>query len=150
MDIVEYKYSIDNIESVASAILKEATSKTILFYGDMGVGKTTLIKVLSKQLGSRENINSPTFSIVNEYKLPDGLIYHFDLFRIKNEEEALNFGIEDYLFSNQWVFIEWPEKLEGLLPDQSNNIQIKLNKDGSRTINLSTNTNLTQNKAKMQ
>ena len=148
MDIMEYNYSIDNLESVASAILKNATSKTLLFYGDMGVGKTTLIKELSKQLGSHENVNSPTFSIVNEYQIINGLIYHFDLFRIKDEEEALNFGIEEYLYSNEWVFIEWPEKLGSLLPEYSNDIELILNIDDSRTLKLSTKTNLTQEKAK--
>ena len=138
MNIIEYNYSIDNIESVASALLSKATSKTLLFYGDMGVGKTTLIKELSKQLGSIANVNSPTFSIVNEYEIKDGLLYHFDLFRIKNEEEALNFGIEDYLFSNEWIFIEWPEKLGTLLPENTNDIRILLNSDGSRTLKLIT------------
>lgn len=150
MNSIEYKYSIENIESIASVLLKEATSKTLLFYGEMGVGKTTLIKELSKQLGSIENVNSPTFSIVNEYELKDGLIYHFDLYRIKDEEEALNFGIEDYLYSDQWVFIEWPEKLGNLLPENSNEIEIILNIDGSRTLKLSTENNLTQEKAKKQ
>ncbi|MGV8814258.1 MAG: tRNA (adenosine(37)-N6)-threonylcarbamoyltransferase complex ATPase subunit type 1 TsaE [Gelidibacter sp.] len=150
MKSIEYKYSIENIESIASALLKEATSKTLLFYGEMGVGKTTLIKELSKQLGSIENVNSPTFSIVNEYEVKDGLIYHFDLYRIKDEEEALNFGIEDYLYSGQWVFIEWPEKLGNLLPENSNEIEFILNIDGSRTLKLSRENNLTQEKAKKQ
>lgn len=150
MNVIEYNYSIEKLESVASAILKEVSSKTLLFYGDMGVGKTTLIKELSKQLGSIENVNSPTFSIVNEYELKDGLIYHFDFFRIKNEEEALNFGIEDYLFSNQWLFIEWPEKLGRLLPEDYNEIEITLNIDSSRTLKLSTKTNLTIESEKFQ
>ena len=150
MDIFEFKYSIENIKSTASAVLKDATSKTLLFYGEMGVGKTTLIKELSKQLGSIDVVNSPTFSIVNEYEIGGGLIYHFDLFRINNEEEALNFGIEDYLFSDQWIFIEWPEKLGVLLPENSNEIEIILNEDGSRTIRLSTKAELTREKAKMQ
>ncbi|MCL8006200.1 tRNA (adenosine(37)-N6)-threonylcarbamoyltransferase complex ATPase subunit type 1 TsaE [Gelidibacter japonicus] len=145
-----FKYPIEDIESVASAILKQATSKTLLFYGDMGVGKTTLIKALSKQLGSTSNVSSPTFSIVNEYEIEDGLIYHFDLYRIKDEEEALNFGIEDYLFNDQWIFIEWPDKLVSFLPEKFNKIEIKLNLDGSRTLKLSSNTNLTQKKAKKQ
>ncbi len=150
MDIFEFKYSIENIKSTASAVLKDATSKTLLFYGEMGVGKTTLIKELSKQLGSIDIVNSPTFSIVNEYEIEGGLIYHFDLFRINNEEEALNFGIEDYLFSDQWIFIEWPEKLGVLLPENSNEIEIILNEDGSRTIRLSTKAELTREKVKMQ
>lgn len=145
-----FKYPIEDIESVASAILKQVTSKTLLFYGDMGVGKTTLIKALSKQLGSTSNVSSPTFSIVNEYEIEDGLIYHFDLYRIKDEEEALNFGIEDYLFNDQWIFIEWPDKLVNFLPEKFNKIEIKLNLDGSRTLKLSNNTNLTQKKAKKQ
>ena len=150
MDIFEFKYSIENIKSTASAVLKDATSKTLLFYGEMGVGKTTLIKELCKQLGSIDVVNSPTFSIVNEYEIGGGLIYHFDLFRINNEEEALNFGIEDYLFSDQWIFIEWPEKLGVLLPENSNEIEIILNEDGSRTIRLSTKAELTREKVKMQ
>ncbi len=150
MELIEYNYSIDTIDSVASSILKEVTSKTLLFYGDMGVGKTTLIKALVKQLGSLENVNSPTFSIVNEYELKDGLIYHFDLFRISNEEEALNFGIEDYLYSNHWIFMEWPEKLGDLIPENFNKIEIKVNLDGSRTLKLITKIKLTEEKAKMQ
>jgi len=147
---MKLKYSIEDIESVASALLKGASSKTLLFYGDMGVGKTTLIKALSQQLGYHFNVNSPTFSIVNEYEIEDGLIYHFDLYRIQDEEEALNFGIEDYLYSDQWVFVEWPEKLGSLLPEPSNKIEILLNTDGSRTLKLSTEPNLTKEKAKIQ
>lgn len=147
---MKFKYPIEDIESVASAILKQVTSKTLLFYGDMGVGKTTLIKALSKQLGSTSNVSSPTFSIVNEYEIEDGLIYHFDLYRIKDEEEALNFGIEDYLFNDQWIFIEWPDKLVSFLPEKFNKIEIKLNLDGSRILKLSNNTNLTQKKVKKQ
>ena len=147
---MKFQYSIEDIESVATAILEQATSKTLLFYGEMGVGKTTLIKALSKQLGSTSNVSSPTFSIVNEYEIKDGLIYHFDLYRIKDEEEALNFGIEDYLFDGHWVFIEWPDKLGSFLPEKFNKIEIKLNLDSSRILNLSTKTNLTKQKAKKQ
>ena len=141
MHIKNYTYTINDIEAVASAIIKEATSKTLLFYGDMGVGKTTLIKALSKHLGTLENVSSPTFSIVNEHEIPGGLIYHFDLYRINHEEEALNFGIEDYLFSNEWVFIEWPEKLGSLLPEFSNKVEVKLNADCSRSLKLYTKPN---------
>lgn len=138
---MDLTYPLKDIESVADAVLKNMTSKTLLFYGDMGVGKTTLIKALSKKLGSLANVNSPTFSIVNEYEIEDGLIYHFDLFRIKDEEEALNFGIDDYLFSKHYNFIEWPERIGSLLPEEANKIEIKLNLDGSRTLKLSTDIN---------
>lgn len=138
---MDLTYPLEDIESVADAVLRHITSKTLLFYGDMGVGKTTLIKALSKKLGSVANVNSPTFSIVNEYEIEDGLIYHFDLFRIKDEEEALNFGIEDYLFSKHYNFIEWPERISSLLPEEANKIEIKMNLDGSRTLKLSTDIN---------
>lgn len=138
---MEFNYLLKDIESVADAVLKHSTSKTLLFYGEMGVGKTTLIKALSKQLGSSANVSSPTFSIVNEYETENGLIYHLDLYRIENEEEALNFGIEDYLCSDQWLFIEWPERIANLLSEDSNKIEIKLNLDGSRTLTLRIDTN---------
>lgn len=147
---MEFKFSIEDIEQVADTVLKNTTSRILLFYGDMGVGKTTLIKSLSKQLGSSSRVSSPTFSIVNEYEIDHGLIYHFDLYRIKNEEEALNFGIEDYLFSDHWIFMEWPEKLGSFLPENFNAIELLLNEDGSRTLKLNTKFNLNQKKAKMQ
>ncbi|WP_051209958.1 tRNA (adenosine(37)-N6)-threonylcarbamoyltransferase complex ATPase subunit type 1 TsaE [Gelidibacter mesophilus] len=147
---MEFNYRIEDIEKVAEGVLKNMTSKTLLFYGDMGVGKTTLIKVLSKQLGSISSVSSPTFSIVNDYEIDKGLIYHFDLYRIKNEEEALNFGIEEYLYSDQWIFVEWPEKLGNLIPENSNKIELLVNIDGSRTLKLTTQTNLNQEKVKMQ
>lgn len=110
----------------------------------MGVGKTTLIKALVKALGSDDVVTSPTFSIVNEYKIFKESIFHFDFYRIENEEEALNFGIEDYLHSDSWIFMEWFEKIPHLLPKNNNVIVLKLNKDGSRTLKLKQ--NLTTNK----
>ena len=86
--------------------------KKFIFIGDMGVGKTTLIKELSLQLGVNDTITSPTFSIINEYNsLKDLKVYHFDLYRIKDENEALDFGIEEYLYSDDYCFIEWPERI---------------------------------------
>jgi len=101
----------------------------------MGVGKTTLIKELIKQLGSLDNVSSPTFSLVNEYDSRKGeKIYHFDFYRIKSEEEALDMGIEDYLYSDIWCFIEWPEKVKNLLPLNAVEIHLTLNEDGTRNI----------------
>src|SRR5690606_22443900 len=109
---MEITYHLDNIDLVAEVVVDHLTSKIVLLYGDMGVGKTTLIKAIVNTLDSEDIANSPTFAIVNEYQTPKDTIYHFDLYRIKNEEEALNFGMDDYLASNSWLFIEWPDIIQ--------------------------------------
>ena len=141
---LEITYHIDELETVAQQILEHASSKTLLFYGDMGVGKTTLIKSLVKTLGSSDDVSSPTFSIVNEYAAVKSLIYHFDLYRISDEEEALNFGFEDYLNTSNWVFIEWPENAMNLMPEDANSIEISHINKTSRSLKLSQNRTLTQ------
>ena len=103
----------------------------------MGVGKTTLIKELCKQLKVLDNISSPTFSLVNEYQTASQeVIYHFDFYRIDDEEEALDMGIEDYLESGNWCFIEWPENIENLLPLDAVEIHLSLLEDNQRNIQL--------------
>lgn len=129
---MEINYELNEVELVAKQIIKQATSKTLLFYGNMGVGKTTLIRALVKELGSNDDVSSPTFSIVNEYETKDSLIYHFDLYRIKDLEEAYNFGIEDYLNSDNWIIIEWPEQIEPILEHSFNTINIELNSETNR------------------
>jgi tRNA threonylcarbamoyladenosine biosynthesis protein TsaE len=141
---VEIVYHIDNVEEVAKQLLKNISTKTILLYGDMGVGKTTLIKYIVKVIGSHDEVSSPTFSIVNEYESKNDLIYHFDLYRIKDLEEAYNFGIEDYLYSNKWVIIEWPNIIESIVPKQFDRIDLELNADNSRTLKLNYKPNLTE------
>lgn len=131
---MEMTYSHKELPLVAKNILASSTSRVFLFYGAMGVGKTTLIKELSHQLGAEELASSPSFSIVNEYKIPDDLIYHFDFYRIENSREAWDLGFEDYLYSGHYVFIEWPEKVAKLLPDDSVKIKIEKNENGSRTL----------------
>ena len=94
-------------------------NKIWLFVGEMGAGKTTTIKNICEQLEVRDEVSSPTFSIVNEYLSPQkGVIYHFDCYRIEDEDEAFEIGIEDYFYSGNLCFIEWPQKIESFIPEQ--------------------------------
>ena len=129
---MEIKYSLNQIEDVANKLITNAKSKVLLFKGEMGVGKTTLIKSIVKALGSQDEVSSPTFSIVNEYEADHGIIYHFDLYRIKDIEEAYNFGIEDYLDSDSWILIEWPEKIKSILPGNSAVVELNIASKSNR------------------
>ncbi len=130
---MEILFSLDEINDVAKKILSEKPKKVILFYGNMGVGKTTLIKSLAKELGVNEVTSSPTFSLVNEYQINENqYIYHFDVYRLKNETEALDMGIDEYLYSGNWCFIEWAENIPNLIPDEHSIIKIDLLPDGKR------------------
>lgn len=129
-------YEISDIHKIAKDVIKNSTSKTLCFYGDMGAGKTTLIKAIVKELGVSNETSSPTFSIVNEYysDSEELIAYHFDFYRLNNEEEALDLGLEDYLYANCWTFIEWPEKIKSYLPQQTTNIHITVLENSSREI----------------
>ena len=130
-------YQLSDLPAVAEQILEKAASKILLFYGEMGSGKTTLIKELAKQLGVEDVTSSPTFSLVNEYHSRNGeILYHFDFYRIEDEEEAYDMGIEEYLDSKAWCFIEWPENVENLLPLESVVIKLTINPDNTRTIQI--------------
>jgi len=134
---MEIIFSLDEIKQVAKKILVEKPHKVILFHGTMGVGKTTLIKALAKELGVTDATSSPTFSIVNEYQAEENQkVYHFDMFRLKSEIEALDMGIEDYLFSGNWCFIEWAEKIPNLLPDNFTTINLYQTVDSKRHLRL--------------
>ena len=113
---MKIKFSLEKIDEIAKKVLQNSSTKIIIFSGQMGSGKTTLISSISKILGSNSTVSSPTFSIINEYELPNDKIYHFDFYRIKNYTEALDIGFEEYLKSDCWNFIEWPEKIYPLLP----------------------------------
>jgi tRNA threonylcarbamoyladenosine biosynthesis protein TsaE len=134
---MEILFSLDEIAQVAQKILSENPAKVIVFNGPMGAGKTTLIKVLSQSLGVNDATSSPTFALVNEYENQQReKIYHFDMYRLKSEMEALDFGIEDYLYSGHWCFIEWAEKISNLLPEQYARIDLNVLPDGKRKLTL--------------
>lgn len=114
---METVYKLQEINQVAQNIVASLGTKVLCFYGDMGSGKTTFIKALVSALGSADTVSSPTFSIVNEYRTPTDTIFHFDLYRVKDIEELYQIGIEDYLESDAWIFIEWPQVIEDLLPE---------------------------------
>jgi tRNA threonylcarbamoyladenosine biosynthesis protein TsaE len=130
-------FLLSEVPIIAKEIIQNSTSKIILFHGDMGVGKTTLIKEICKILGTEDLISSPTFSIVNEYITSnDETIFHFDFYRIDNEEEAYNIGVEDYFDSNHWCLIEWPSVVENLLPLENVNVYLTVLEDGQRNIQI--------------
>ncbi len=134
---MQQNYTLQGILKIAKEIIATVDSKILLFNGEMGVGKTTLIKEIVKQLGVDDVANSPTFSLVNEYRTKDGkTIYHFDFYRINSEEEVYDIGIEDYFDSDAWCFIEWGEKVENLLPLDIVNINIVAISESERTIEI--------------
>ena len=134
---MEITFSLEEINNVAELIVAAKPNKVILFNGEMGAGKTTFIKQLCKTLGVTEATSSPTFSLVNEYEAANRqLIYHFDFYRLKKETEALDMGVDDYLYSGNWCFIEWPEKIAGLLPESYSTITIEVLSDNKRLLKL--------------
>ena len=123
---MEKTYSLSEIETVAKNLLPYLTNKVILVNGDMGAGKTTMIKALCKALNSPDVVSSPTFSLINEYRTAnDQPLYHFDCYRIENEEEAYDFGAEEYLHSGHLCFIEWSENIASLLPEKYSSLIIE-------------------------
>ncbi len=111
--------------------------KIIAFYGEMGAGKTTFIAALCKVLGVEDVVNSPTFTIINEYRTCDGApIYHFDFYRINKLQEAMDIGFDEYVYGGGLCLIEWPEKIEDILPEETLRVSITVGDDGFRTINL--------------
>ncbi len=137
---MEIEFDIADIHLVAAQILSEANSKIILFYGEMGAGKTTLIKEIARAVGVKDATSSPTFSLVNEYLINDHeLFYHFDMYRLNSEIEAYDMGMDEYLHSGNWCCIEWPEKVPNLIPDHCTKIEISVLQDGNRKVIISQN-----------
>ncbi|NRT10650.1 tRNA (adenosine(37)-N6)-threonylcarbamoyltransferase complex ATPase subunit type 1 TsaE [Flavobacterium sp. 14A] len=134
---MEFIFSLEDIASVAEIIVIQNPHKVILFHGEMGAGKTTFIKQFCKTLGVTEATSSPTFSLVNEYQTTDHqTVYHFDFYRLKNENEALDMGADDYFYSGNWCFIEWAENVPNLIPDEHSVITIEVLEDGKRLLHL--------------
>jgi len=130
--------SLDSIHETAQEFIAEiGENKVFAFNGKMGAGKTTFVKAICEVLGVKEIINSPTFSIVNEYEAADGkIIYHFDCYRINNFQEAQDFGAEEYLYSGNLCFIEWSENIAALLPDSMVNVNIEEVENGKRIVTI--------------
>lgn len=134
---MEITFSLNEIANVAELIVAANPNKVILFNGDMGAGKTTFIKQLCKTLGVTDATSSPTFSLVNEYEAANNLlVYHFDFYRLKKETEALDMGVDDYLYSGNWCFIEWAENILNLIPEIHSIISIEALPDGKRLLKL--------------
>ncbi|AND62988.1 tRNA threonylcarbamoyladenosine biosynthesis protein TsaE [Flavobacterium covae] len=134
---MKLEYYLDRIEEVAAQVLASNPEKVVLFNGEMGVGKTTFIKTLCKVLGVQEATSSPTFSLVNEYQTNyNEIVYHFDVYRLKSQVEALDMGIDEYLYSGHWCFIEWAEKIADLIPEKHTVISISTLEDGKRILHL--------------
>ena len=136
---MELNFEINNeneLDFISKEIFEKFKSKVFLFYGEMGVGKTAFIKSICKHLNVIDVVSSPTFSIVNQYvNDQDEFMYHFDFYRTNNKNEIFDIGYEEYLFSDSFCFIEWPERLENLLPNKYLEIKMKL-RDGNRVIKI--------------
>lgn len=122
---------ITELNKVAKTIIESIDEKNVIcFYGKMGVGKTALIKDICSELGVKDNVSSPTFSIVNEYISFEGKsVFHFDFYRIEDEREALDLGYEEYFYKNSLCFVEWPEKIKSLIPNNVLNVKILVDKE---------------------
>lgn len=129
-------YTLENIEEAAKSLIAISQTRFLCFNGAMGAGKTTLIKAVVSQLEGQEQASSPTFSIVNEYQYQNGKLlgFHFDFYRLETESEALDLGIEDYFNENSWLFVEWANKVESLLPSSYTKISINTLDDLSREL----------------
>ncbi|WP_242158425.1 tRNA (adenosine(37)-N6)-threonylcarbamoyltransferase complex ATPase subunit type 1 TsaE [Aestuariivivens sediminis] len=133
---MEIVYDLNEVDDVGKWLRANVSSKILLFKGEMGAGKTTLIKSFVKALESDDEVSSPTFSIVNEYESRQGTIYHFDLYRIEDIEEVYNFGIEDYLNSDSWILIEWPELIKEMIFEKFDEIMVTIKGNSSRNLKL--------------
>lgn len=134
---MEQTYSLDQIDAIAQLLCNKLTDNVLLFSGEMGAGKTTLIKSLCRVMGITDVVSSPTFSLINEYRTPSNkAVYHFDCYRIESSEEALDFGAEEYLYSDQLCLIEWGDRIANILPEQYQTVQLEKIDDTRRKLTL--------------
>lgn len=127
--------TLEGLHEAAKSFLSKNTGvKKFAFYADMGFGKTTFIKAICNQLGVHKQVASPTYALINEYRLKNDYIYHIDLYRLNSIEEALEIGIENYLFDEHYCFIEWPQIIESILPETFKKVEIQLESSESRVI----------------
>jgi len=127
--------NLDSIREAAQAFISHmGDTRVFAFYGSMGAGKTTFVKAVCEELGVEDVITSPTFAIVNEYEAKSSRIFHFDFYRIKKLEEVYDMGYEDYFYSGDLCFVEWPELIEELLPEDAVKVSITEQEDGSRLV----------------
>lgn len=136
---MEKVFSLSNIIQAASWLLENLDDKKVVaFYGEMGVGKTTFIYTLCQILEVEDMVSSPTFSIINEYKFAgrSGSVYHMDLYRLRDEEEAVRAGVEDCLYSGQYCFVEWPEKAPDLFPETTLFVSVSVIDEQNRKIEI--------------
>jgi len=134
---MEITFSLEEIDAAAAKVIASGLKNIVLFHGTMGAGKTTFIKAMAKQLGVNDMASSPTFSLVNEYSTNSGKpVYHFDLYRLNNEEEAYDMGIDEYFYSGNLCLIEWPEKTPNLIPLDHTTVAIKQLQNGLRHITI--------------
>jgi tRNA threonylcarbamoyladenosine biosynthesis protein TsaE len=138
--MLSFRYTLQEIREAARWLWQQlGHSPVVALHGQMGAGKTSLVSALCAEKGVTDPVGSPTFSIVNEYALRDGgRIYHLDLYRLEGEEEAMDAGIEDVLYSGDACFVEWPEKAPGILPPNTVHVALTVNEDGSRDLSVST------------
>lgn len=130
---MKFEFDLDGIHLAARVLLDSNPHKTILFYGEMGAGKTTLIKEIARALGVEGATSSPTFSLVNEYHINEHeRLFHFDMYRLKNETEAYDMGMDEYIYSGHWCLVEWPEQIPNLIPEQHTAVRLRILDDGRR------------------
>ena len=135
---MEIQFALPELQKAARFVLEAAGGRKVLaFYGEMGSGKTTLIAEICRQLGSRDEVSSPTFSIINQYLTEkEGTVYHMDLYRLAGPDEAIRAGVEDCLHSGKICLVEWPERAESVLPEDHLKIQISTLSDNFRNLNI--------------